>query len=151
MTVIAFRDLDGVGIGCMIHYGAHCTASGANKEITRDWAGVMCDILESETGMPVAFFAGQSGDTGPRISNGKTTGNIKYAEQLGALAGLDATRAYKSIKYYDSPSLALETEKSKYRISRLYLMRKLKKSLKNWLIQQILWEDLKKLLQNTVR
>ena len=95
----------------MVHYGAHCTASGANKEITRDWAGGMCDTLEAEAGMPVAFFAAQTGDTGPRISNGKTTGNIKYAEQLGSLAGLDATRAYKSIKEYHEPSLSISLEK----------------------------------------
>lgn len=111
MTVISFIGVDGVGIGAMVHYGAHCTACGAGTEITRDWAGGMCDTLEMECGMPVAFFGGQSGDTGPRISNGKTIGNIKYVEQLGALAGIDATRAYKSIKEYREPDLRAVTDK----------------------------------------
>ena len=36
------------------------------------------------------FFAGPSGDTGPRLSNGLTTGNIKLMEKLGEIAGNDA-------------------------------------------------------------
>ena len=110
MTVIAFKDTDGNGIGAMVHYGAHCTSAGANDEITRDWAGGMCDILERECGMPVAFIAGPSGDTGPRNPNGRTTGDIKQTEALGALAGVDAVRAYKSIREYTTPSFAVHKD-----------------------------------------
>lgn len=111
MTVISFKDLDGNGIGTMIHYGAHCTSAGANTEVTRDWAGGMCDILETECGMPVAFFCGATGDTGPRLTNGRTTGNIKLTEALGSLAGIDAVRAYKNIREYVSPDIAIHTDK----------------------------------------
>lgn len=111
MTVIAFKDTDGNGIGALVNYGAHCTSAGANTEITRDWAGGMCDILEAECKMPVAFIPGVTGDTGPRLTNGKTTGNIKLTEALGSLAGIDAVRAYKSIGEYSSPRFAVHTDK----------------------------------------
>ena len=110
MTVIAFKDTEGNGIGAMVNYGAHCTSAGANTEITRDWAGGMCDILERECGMPVAFFAGATGDTGPRNPNGKTVGDIKQTEAVGALAGTDAVRAYKSIREYTTPSFAVHKD-----------------------------------------
>ena len=103
--IISFRDSDGNIIGSMIHYGTHCTASGATPVITRDWAGVMVDALEAECGGIAAFFAGPSGDTGPRLPNGKTTGNIELMEALGKKAGVDAVRAYNSITEYKKPVL----------------------------------------------
>ena len=105
MTVISLRRPSGEGIGCMIHYGAHCTAAGALPVITRDWAGIMVDELERESGMICAFFGGPSGDTGPRLSNGKTTGDIALMEELGALAGRDAVAAYRAISEYATPDL----------------------------------------------
>ena len=50
MTVLSFKDLDGKIIASLVHYGCHGTASGCNPEITRDWPGVMTDMLEAETG-----------------------------------------------------------------------------------------------------
>ncbi|MBQ7932998.1 MAG: hypothetical protein IJ334_18570, partial [Clostridia bacterium] len=44
MTCIAVRNREtGSGILNMIHYGCHGTAAGCNREITRDWSGVMVD------------------------------------------------------------------------------------------------------------
>lgn len=104
MTVVSFRDADNKCIANMVHYCCHCTASAMNKEITRDWAGVMTDMLEEETGGITGFYAGNEGDQGPNLPNGKTTGNYKMALQLGARAGIDAVRAYKSIKdWQDAP------------------------------------------------
>ena len=105
MTVRAFRRTTGEGIGCIVHYGAHCTAAGTVPVITRDWAGGMVDALENASGMITAFFAGPSGDTGPRLSNGLTTGNIELMEKLGEIAGKDAVEAFKSIKDYSAPTL----------------------------------------------
>ena len=107
MTVISFRDTDGRGIGCMIHYGAHGTSAGAGFEITRDWSGGMCDVLEAECGMPTAFISGPTGDTGPRLPNGKTVGDIKQTEMLARRAGIDAVKAYRSIREYKAPSFAV--------------------------------------------
>lgn len=121
MTVISFQSPSGKPIANIIHYGAHGTASGRNTEITRDWMGVMVDGVERETNAITVFFNGAEGDVGPRLSNGQTTGdvgdwtltdiptgNIAYAKELGALATIDAIRAYKSIKEYKEVSFKLQ-------------------------------------------
>ncbi len=112
MTVIAVKgEEDAKGIINLIHYGCHCTAAGMNLEISRDWSGVMVDRMEKETGVLTAYWQGCCGDTGPRLTNGLTVGlgDIKYAEELGAAAGMDAVRAYSQIKSYISPEIKLFT------------------------------------------
>jgi len=104
MTVVSFRGEDGAIIANMVHYCCHCTAAGKNPEITRDWAGVMTDMLETETGAITGFYAGFEGDQGPNLPNGRTTGTYKLALQLGARAGIDAVRAFRNIKEWrDEP------------------------------------------------
>ena len=100
MTVISFRDDCGRTVANIIHYSAHATGSGRNPEITRDWPGPMIDALTAQTGAVTAFFNGAIGDTGPRLSNGCTTGDYRLAMELGARAGIDAVRAWRSIKDY---------------------------------------------------
>lgn len=100
LTVVSFKGEDGQIVANLIHYGCHGTASGNNPEITRDWAGVMTDMLEAETGAITGFYNGYEGDQGPNLPNGKTTGNYKMALQLGARAGNDAVRAWRSIREY---------------------------------------------------
>lgn len=86
MTVIAFQTPDGAPIANVVHYGAHCTAAGTNTEITRDWAGVMIDRLEAESGAPTLFLNGAAGDVGPRLTNGKTKATSNYVMELGSVA-----------------------------------------------------------------
>ena len=102
MTVLAFKDLDGNNIVNMIHYGCHGTAVGGELLVTRDWPGVMVDRLETTTGAITVFFNGSEGDVGPRLSNGMTWGTHAFEEmeEIGSLAALDATRAYRQIKEY---------------------------------------------------
>ena len=107
MTVISFVDENERCVANMIHYGAHCTGAGQNVEITRDWAGVMIDRLDAVSGGVTAFFNGPEGDVGPRLTNGKTVGNLQLALELGEVAAQDAVRIYRSIKEYNSPALAL--------------------------------------------
>lgn len=110
MTVISFKDNDGKILANIVHYGCHGTASGKNPEITRDWSGVMTDMLEAETGAITGFYNGFEGDQGPKMPNGGTTGNYAMAQQLGGLAGIDAVRAWKSIKEYrDAPVQVLHS------------------------------------------
>ncbi len=111
MTVLSFRAKDGTVVANMIHYGAHCTAAGRNTEITRDWAGVMVDRLRQLTGAVTAFFNGFEGDVGPRLTNGYTTGDIHYAEELGGIAAQDAVRIYNQIRSWHTPSLSCSTGK----------------------------------------
>ncbi len=103
MTVLSFKGLeDDVLIVNLIHYGCHGTAAGRSREISRDWAGVMEDILTRESKATSIFINGNIGDVGPRITNGDTVGrgNMAYVMELGAIGGTDAVRAYRSIKEY---------------------------------------------------
>ncbi len=113
MTVMSFKSVDGETIANLIHYNSHGTAAGRATAVTRDWMGPMVDRLEAETGAVTVFFNGAIGDSGPRLSNGRTVGdkdesvenevpdeNLSYMEELGALAAIDCIRAYRNIKEY---------------------------------------------------
>ncbi len=108
MTVLALRNSDNKkGIINIIHYGCHGTAAGNNREISRDWPGIMTDRLTAETGTLSAFFNGTVGDVGPRLTNGWTTGDIKHVEELGGIAAADAVRAYRNAGVYKTGDLRL--------------------------------------------
>jgi hypothetical protein len=108
MTVISIRNAESkVGILNLIHYGCHGTACGCNHEITRDWSGIMIDRVEQETGTLTAYWNGAIGDVGPRLTNGKTVGDIRHVEELGGVAAFDAMRAYKAKGGYHPGNLEL--------------------------------------------
>ncbi|MBR5868786.1 MAG: neutral/alkaline non-lysosomal ceramidase N-terminal domain-containing protein [Clostridia bacterium] len=107
MTVLSFRNEVGQVVANMIHYGAHGTAAGCNHEITRDWSGRMTDALEEKTGGITAFFNGPQGDMGPRLSNGKTVGDLSYVRELGAVAARDVLRIYESLGDFRETSLSV--------------------------------------------
>ena len=96
MTVLGFFAEDGTPLATAVHYAAHCTASGKNSEITRDWAGVMIDALAEKTRAPVLFLQGPEGDIGPRMPSGKTIGeaSAEDAAALGQIAARDALAIY---------------------------------------------------------
>ncbi len=108
MTVISFRSVQsGKNVFTLVHYGCHGTSAGCNHEISRDWSGIMIDRLEAETGVLTAFWNGAIGDIGPRLTNGKTVGDIHYTEELGGVAAMDALRAYGNIGGYHPSPLTL--------------------------------------------
>ncbi len=107
MTCVSFRDCDGAGILNLVHYGCHGTAAGCNHEISRDWSGIMCDRLEKQTGVLTAFVNGAEGDVGPRLTNGRTVGDITHVEELGGRATFDALAAYQAIRGYHPGELKL--------------------------------------------
>ncbi len=117
MTVIAFEsETEKTPVANLVHYGCHCTAAGKNREISRDWAGVMIDTLEARTGAITAFLNGPEGDIGPRLTNGQTVGKIAehvgdigYAMRLGAVAGQDAVKIYNQPKYRTVPKMSVTT------------------------------------------
>jgi len=116
MTVISFKNGEGKVFANIIHYGCHCTAAGANTEISRDWAGPMIDKLEEISGGMTAFFNGPEGDVGPRIPNGKTVGmnTVKEAIGLGGVAASDAVAIWRQIKVWRE--ISLETAATKLEI-----------------------------------
>ena len=97
MTILSFADQNGKVVANMIHYGCHGTAAGQNVEITRDWSGIMVDAVEEKSGAVTAFFNGPEGDVGPRISNGKTVGDLNYVYELGEKAAKDAVKCYEKL------------------------------------------------------
>lgn len=105
MTVVAFREPDGTPIGNLIHYGCHNTGSGNNAEMTRDWCGVAIDRLEAVTGGMTGFLNGCGGDCGPRLPNGKTTGDLPMAMALGEKAANDAQAAWENIVWQEKTDL----------------------------------------------
>jgi hypothetical protein len=109
MTVVSFKDDDNKTFANIVHYAAHCTAAGINTEITRDWAGGMIDRLDTESGGITMFVQGMQGDVGPRLPNGEDKGDIKHVVELGAIAAIDAVRAYKDIRVYRNEALSVVT------------------------------------------
>lgn len=105
MTVVSFREPDGTPIGNIIQYGCHNTASAKNDEVTRDWCGVAIDRLQQISGGLTAFINGCGGDCGPRLPNGKTTGSLQMAMELGGKAAVDAVNAWRSIKQWQNAPL----------------------------------------------
>lgn len=110
MTVISFRDEEDNVVANIVHYGNHGTAAGKFTAISRDWPGVMIDAMEAVTGGCTVFLNGPEGDVGPRISNGRTTGDdgMKYVIELGQKAAEDAIRVYRSIKTYEDVGMNIQ-------------------------------------------
>lgn len=108
MTCIAIRNAGTrEGIVNLIHYGCHGTAAGCNHEVTRDWSGIMTDRLEKQTGTLTAYWNGAQGDVGPRLTNGATTGDIRFVEELGGVAAQDALRAWNALGPYKEGQLSV--------------------------------------------
>ena len=104
MTVMYFRNKDG-NSGFLVHYGAHCTAMGINRLVSRDWSGIMKDRIESQLNAPVLFLNGAIGDVGPRTNvcrdGGFSAGGgdgIESVREVGYRAATDALKALISIK-----------------------------------------------------
>lgn len=96
--------------GILVHYGAHGTAMGCNRLVSRDWSGVMKDRIEPQIGAPVLFLNGAIGDVGPRtnvikrgtrLSAGGGDG-IESVREVGYRAATDAIRALVSIREFRS-------------------------------------------------
>ncbi len=108
LTVAQFRNGD-ADVGILVHYGAHGTAMGTNRQVSRDWSGVMKDRIESQFDAPVVFLNGAIGDVGPR-TNCRVTGGlgggagdgIHAVREVGYRAATDAIRALISIKEWRS-------------------------------------------------
>ena len=104
MTVVYFKAESG-DAGILIHYGAHGTAMDCNRQVSRDWCGVMKDRIESQFNAPVLFLNGAIGDVGPRTNHRNGDGlsagggdGIHSVREVGYRAATDAIRALLSIK-----------------------------------------------------
>jgi len=110
MTVLRFEGAQGP-IGTVVHYGAHPTAIGAERLVSRDWPGVMVDRIEKITGVPALFINGAVGDVAPRTNIlGATGDGLPAATEVGHRAALDALRAYHEIKEFRDVEIATHVE-----------------------------------------
>ncbi len=119
MTVVQFKDAaTGDNRGIIVHYGAHNTALGATRDVSRDWCGIMKDRVESQFKAPVLFLNGSEGDTGPRTNVLRPSGRlsagggdgIESAREVGYRAATDAIAALISIREFRRQlTLSLQT------------------------------------------
>lgn len=117
MTVVRIVDMKDSPITTVIHYGAHNTAWGAARIVSRDWAGVMLDRLESQSGSPAMFINGAIGDVGPRtnqyVGNGKfsagTGDGLEAVLEVGYRAATDALKCFFSINSFDETPVLKST------------------------------------------
>ncbi len=111
MTLVRFRNaVTKEGLFQMVFASGHGTANGKATVISRDWIGVMLDRLEAKTGLMTGMWNVACGDMGPRLANGKTTGNVALMEELGGYAALEAVR------------IAAGLEKAPYERGRLQIL-----------------------------
>ncbi len=111
LTAMHCRDAaTGDSLGILIHYGAHNTALGKTRQVSRDWCGVMKDRIESQFHAPVLFLNGSEGDVGPRtncitadgrLSAGGGDG-LESVREVGYRAATDAITALIKIKEFRS-------------------------------------------------
>jgi hypothetical protein len=112
MTVLRFESARGT-LANVVHYGAHPTVFGrSSRVISRDWPGILVDRVEQLTKATTLFLNGAVGDIAPRTNSNSATGDGESALwEAGAVAALDAMRAWRSIKdFRDLPLLARAVE-----------------------------------------
>lgn len=139
MTVAQFKH-ESENIGILVHYGAHGTAMGRNRLVSRDWMGVMKDRIESQYKAPVLFLNGAIGDVGPRTNvlaeNGLSAGTgdgIESVREVGYRAATDAIRALISIKEWRSDlELKVIHEDITIPYAPLTLLGEAKEAVKEW-------------------
>ncbi len=114
MTVVRFEGAS-KPVATVVHYGAHNTAMSDARTVSRDWAGVMIDRIEQQTGAPAMFICGAVGDVGPRtnslIEGGFSAGagdGPSAAMEVGYRGASDALWTWQSIKDFRT-DLALRT------------------------------------------
>lgn len=107
MTVIRLVTDEQKPLANIIHFGAHPTSIGATGDITRDWPGIMIDRVEQVTGGVTMFINGAVGDVGPRLSNGRTTGDLQQMIEVGNRAAFDAVSICRHITEFRSLDLEI--------------------------------------------
>jgi hypothetical protein len=147
MTVACFKGKTGTA-GILVHYGAHGTAMGCTRHVSRDWCGIMKDRIESQFNAPVFFLNGAIGDVGPRtnyfIDNtalcaGAGDG-IESVREVGYRAATDAIRALLSIKEWRNDlELKLLTEDIFLPYTPLKPLEEAKKELEKWAPRKEEW------------
>jgi hypothetical protein len=109
MTVLRFQGA-ARPLATLIHYGAHPTVL-TGRQISRDWPGIMVDRVEALSGAPALFVNGAVGDIAPRSNFMSAVGDGEVAlQEVGTRAAMDAMQAYRSVRDWRDPELAVLSE-----------------------------------------
>lgn len=133
MTVLRFESAKGT-LANLVHYGAHPTVLGPwDKVISRDWPGIMIDRVEGLTKATTLYVNGAVGDIAPRSNSLGAIGDGEVALlEVGGLAGLDAMRAWRSIKDFREVELATITHTFELPYRPLTPLDQARKNLAQW-------------------
>ncbi|UAJ81060.1 hypothetical protein IT072_08765 [Leifsonia sp. ZF2019] len=76
---------DGGTVGTVVNYACHpTTLAWQNRLVSPDYVGAMRELVEAETGAPVLFLQGASGELAPRR---QYTGELDVADRHGRALG----------------------------------------------------------------
>ncbi|WP_010581896.1 neutral/alkaline non-lysosomal ceramidase N-terminal domain-containing protein [Schlesneria paludicola] len=96
-TVLVGRVVSEAGapLATIVNYACHpTTLAWDNTLISPDYIGAMRELVEDETGVPVVFIQGASGDVGPREG---FVGDLKVADRNGRQLGYAVLSTLESL------------------------------------------------------
>ncbi len=95
--VIRLDTRDGKPLAVLVNYATHSVVLGAGSNvISRDWPGVMYDVVEKVSGAKCMFLQGASGDINPWP--GVPTDSLDLMMQLGTRIGGEVVKVWSGIE-----------------------------------------------------
>lgn len=105
--VIRVDALDGSALAVLVNYACHSVVLGnGSNVISRDWPGVMYDLVEKITGGKCLFLQGAAADINPWP--GEPTDRMDLVERLGTEIGAEVVKVWAGIETQPEASLAVQ-------------------------------------------
>jgi hypothetical protein len=105
--VIRLDTLDGHSLAVLVNYACHSVVLGnGSNVISRDWPGVMYDLVEKVTGGKCLFLQGAAADINPWP--GEPTDRMDLVERLGTEIGAEVVKVWAGIETKPEASLAVQ-------------------------------------------
>jgi len=104
--VVRVDSLDGHPLAVLVNYACHSVVLGnGSNVISRDWPGVMYDVVEKITGAKCLFIQGAAADINPLP--GEPTDRMELVYQLGTEIGGEVVKVWATIETTPDVSLAV--------------------------------------------
>lgn len=104
--VVRVDSLDGHPLAVLVNYACHSVVLGnGSNVISRDWPGVMYDVVEKITGAKCLFIQGAAADINPLP--GEPTDRMELVYQLGTEIGGEVVKVWATIETRPDVSLAV--------------------------------------------
>ena len=104
--VVRVDSLDGHPLAVLVNYACHPVVLGnGSNVISRDWPGVMYDVVEKITGAKCLFIQGAAADINPLP--GEPTDRMELVYQLGTEIGGEVVKVWATIETRPDVSLAV--------------------------------------------